>query len=173
MPLHWIFADTVAPEALADPDSKFVDVGKVRVHYKEYTKQGLSPTEAQRLPTILLLHGFAGRCDFQTALSSLRIHVFFLLRVGCDPRGTLVILRVQDGSLQFANYVCPSCRGTDNSCRTPLSIWKIVPLVGFSMVIFRFSFETKISCCMRCCDFAFFLRSSHFCGCLSTCCTLA
>ncbi|GAQ78779.1 hypothetical protein KFL_000180610 [Klebsormidium nitens] len=52
--------DTVAPEALADPDSKFVDVGKVRVHYKEYTKQGLSPTEAQRLPTILLLHGFAG-----------------------------------------------------------------------------------------------------------------
>jgi hypothetical protein len=56
----------VAPEALADPDSKFVDVGKVRVHYKEYAKQGLSPADVQRLPTILLLHGFAGRCGGST-----------------------------------------------------------------------------------------------------------
>lgn len=40
---------TMPPEALADPDSRFVEVGGLQVHYKE-TGQGE--------PALLLLHGF-------------------------------------------------------------------------------------------------------------------
>jgi pimeloyl-ACP methyl ester carboxylesterase len=41
---------TVPPEQLADPDSRFVDVNGLQVHYK---------TAGQGEPTLLLLHGFA------------------------------------------------------------------------------------------------------------------
>ena len=41
--------NTVSPEELADPDSKFVDVHDVRVHYKSAGKGA---------DTLLLLHGF-------------------------------------------------------------------------------------------------------------------
>lgn len=41
--------DTVPPEQLADPDSGFVDVNGLQVHYK---------TAGQGEPTLLLLHGF-------------------------------------------------------------------------------------------------------------------
>lgn len=53
IPLIWPVPelDTVAPERLADPDSKFVDVDGVRIHYKE-----LGDPEAQT--TFVLLHGF-------------------------------------------------------------------------------------------------------------------
>lgn len=42
-------ADTVSPEQLADPDSRFITVDGIRVHYKQY---------GQGQPTFLLLHGF-------------------------------------------------------------------------------------------------------------------
>ena len=42
--------DTVPPEQLADPDSRFVDVGGLQVHYKEV---------GQGEPALVLLHGFA------------------------------------------------------------------------------------------------------------------
>jgi pimeloyl-ACP methyl ester carboxylesterase len=41
--------DTVPPEQLADPDSRFVEVNDLRVHYK---------TTGEGEPTLLLLHGF-------------------------------------------------------------------------------------------------------------------
>jgi pimeloyl-ACP methyl ester carboxylesterase len=46
-------AGTVPPEQLADPDSKFVEVNGLKVHYKEYG-QG-RPGE----PALILQHGFA------------------------------------------------------------------------------------------------------------------
>jgi pimeloyl-ACP methyl ester carboxylesterase len=42
--------DTLPPEKLADPDSQFVEVNKVKVHFK---------TSGKGDPSILLLHGFA------------------------------------------------------------------------------------------------------------------
>lgn len=44
---------TVPPAELADPDSRFVQVGGLTVHYKE-----LSPTMASDKPPLILLHGF-------------------------------------------------------------------------------------------------------------------
>jgi pimeloyl-ACP methyl ester carboxylesterase len=41
--------DTVPPETLADPDSRFIEVNGLRVHYKE---------AGQGDPTLILLHGF-------------------------------------------------------------------------------------------------------------------
>lgn len=43
-------AGTVPPEELADPDSRFVEVNGLRVHYK---------AAGQGEPTLILLHGFA------------------------------------------------------------------------------------------------------------------
>ena len=40
---------TVPPEQLADPDSRFVEVNGLQVHYK---------TTGQAEPTLVLLHGF-------------------------------------------------------------------------------------------------------------------
>jgi pimeloyl-ACP methyl ester carboxylesterase len=41
--------DTVSPDDLADPDSRFIEVDNVRIHYKQFgTKE----------PAIVLLHGF-------------------------------------------------------------------------------------------------------------------
>jgi pimeloyl-ACP methyl ester carboxylesterase len=42
--------DTVPPEQLADPDSRFVDINGLQVHYK---------IAGQGEPTLVLLHGFA------------------------------------------------------------------------------------------------------------------
>jgi pimeloyl-ACP methyl ester carboxylesterase len=41
--------DTVPPEALADPDSRFVEVDGVRIHYKQM---------GEGTPVLILLHGF-------------------------------------------------------------------------------------------------------------------
>lgn len=46
--------DTVPPEQLADPDSKFVTVDGVRLHYKE------AGTAGPGKPTVLLMHGLNG-----------------------------------------------------------------------------------------------------------------
>jgi pimeloyl-ACP methyl ester carboxylesterase len=48
IPIHPL-ENTVSPEELADPDSKFVDIHNIRVHYKSAGKG---------TDTLLLLHGF-------------------------------------------------------------------------------------------------------------------
>ena len=42
--------DTVPPEQLADPDSRFVEINGLKVHYK---------IAGQGKPVMVLLHGFA------------------------------------------------------------------------------------------------------------------
>lgn len=49
----YLLADTLPPEQLADPDSRFVTVDGIRHHYKQ---TGGDPTA----PAVLLLHGFNG-----------------------------------------------------------------------------------------------------------------
>lgn len=46
--------DTVAPQQLADPDSRFLEVDGVMLHYKER-----GPTQPDA-PVVVLLHGFNG-----------------------------------------------------------------------------------------------------------------
>lgn len=45
--------DTLPPEQLADPDSRFISIDGIRVHYKQ---TGSNPDA----PAVLLLHGFNG-----------------------------------------------------------------------------------------------------------------
>lgn len=46
--------DTLPPRALADPDSKFITIEGVELHYKDY-----GPAQPGA-PAVLLLHGFNG-----------------------------------------------------------------------------------------------------------------
>jgi pimeloyl-ACP methyl ester carboxylesterase len=67
--------ETLPPEQLADPDSKFIDVNGLKVHYKEFGKG--KPGE----PALILLHGFASSTytwrEVQTALAQNRRVVVF------------------------------------------------------------------------------------------------
>lgn len=49
--------ETVSARQLADPDSKFITVKGVQLHYKEYNPTPSPPTKQR---TILLVHGFNG-----------------------------------------------------------------------------------------------------------------
>ncbi len=55
-PTHIPAADTRPPHELADPDSAFITVDGIRLHYKELAVGQVGPGS----PTLLLVHGFNG-----------------------------------------------------------------------------------------------------------------
>ena len=70
---------TVPPTNLADPDSKFVEVDGITIHYKEC--RGTEPSgESPSQPTVLLLHGFNGSV-FNWRYAMAAVHAATGLRV--------------------------------------------------------------------------------------------